>query len=100
MRIIASIEDPIVIQKVLAHLDKKGAFSGNCLLPDCRALLIVMGLTPSSADKERVEGISSPACKAPLETWKRNCSTDLPVNRDAAMCINDENHQASSRCIT
>jgi len=37
MRIIASIEDPIVIQKILAPLDKKGAFSGNRLLPDCRA---------------------------------------------------------------
>jgi len=37
VRIIASIEDSAVIQKILAHLDKKGAFSGNRLLPDCRA---------------------------------------------------------------
>ena len=37
IRIIASIEDPAVIQKILAHLDRKGAFSGNRLLPDCRA---------------------------------------------------------------
>jgi len=37
VRIIASIEDPVVIRKILAHLDKKEAFSGNSLLPDCRA---------------------------------------------------------------
>jgi len=37
IKLIASIEDPAVIQKILAHLDKKGAFSGNRLLPDCRA---------------------------------------------------------------
>ena len=34
--IIASIEDPVVIQKILAHLDKKGTFARNSLLPDCR----------------------------------------------------------------
>ena len=37
VKIIASIEDPVVIKTILAHLDKKGAFSGNRLLPDCRA---------------------------------------------------------------
>ena len=37
VRIIASIEDPVVIQKILVHLDKKKAFFGNRLLPDCRA---------------------------------------------------------------
>ncbi len=37
VRIIASIEDPAVIHKILVHLDEKGAFSGNRLLPDCRA---------------------------------------------------------------
>ncbi len=37
VKIIASIEDPVVIKTILAHLNKKGAFSGNCLLPDCRA---------------------------------------------------------------
>lgn len=37
VRIIASIEDPAVIQKILAHLDRKVAFSGSRLLPDCRA---------------------------------------------------------------
>jgi hypothetical protein len=37
VRIIASIEDPVVIRTILAHLDIKGAFSGNSLLPDCRA---------------------------------------------------------------
>ena len=36
VRIIASIEDPAVIQKILAHLDKKGTFARNSLLPDCR----------------------------------------------------------------
>jgi hypothetical protein len=37
VRVIASIEDPVVIQKILAHLDKKGVFTVNRLLPDCRA---------------------------------------------------------------
>ncbi len=37
VKIIASIEDPAVIRTILAHLDKKGAFAGNSLLPDCRA---------------------------------------------------------------
>jgi len=37
IKIIASIEDPVVIRTILAHLDKKGAFAGNSLLPDCRA---------------------------------------------------------------
>ncbi len=37
VRIIASIEDPVVIRTILAHLDKKGAFAGDSLLPDCRA---------------------------------------------------------------
>jgi len=37
LKIIASIEDPVVIKTILAHLDKKGVFSGNRLLPDCRA---------------------------------------------------------------
>jgi hypothetical protein len=37
VKIIASIEDPVVIKTILAHLNKKGAFSGNSLLPDCRA---------------------------------------------------------------
>ena len=37
VRIIASIEDPVVIRTILAHLDEKGAFAANSLLPDCRA---------------------------------------------------------------
>jgi hypothetical protein len=37
VRIIASIEDPAVIKKILAHLDKKESLSGKGLLPDCRA---------------------------------------------------------------
>ena len=37
VRIIASIEDPIVIGKILTHLDGK-TFSGvTALLPECRA---------------------------------------------------------------
>ena len=36
VRIIASIEDPVVIRTILVHLDKKGAFAGDSLLPDCR----------------------------------------------------------------
>jgi hypothetical protein len=42
VRIIASIEDPVVIRKILAHLDDK-ATTG--LLPDCRGPPILpMGL--------------------------------------------------------
>jgi hypothetical protein len=36
VKIIASIEDPAVIQKILAHLDDN-ATSTAALLPDCRA---------------------------------------------------------------
>ena len=37
VKIIASIEDPVVIRTILAHLDKTQALAGTCLLPDCRA---------------------------------------------------------------
>jgi len=37
VRIFASIEDPAVIKKILAHLDKKEAPYGKSLLPNCRA---------------------------------------------------------------
>ena len=36
VRIIASIEDPVVIQKILAHLDDNETFAAAELLPDCR----------------------------------------------------------------
>ena len=34
---LASIEDPVVIRMILAHLNKKMALAENSLLPDCRA---------------------------------------------------------------
>jgi hypothetical protein len=37
VRIIASIEDPVVIQKILAHLDNTAGSTATALLPDCRA---------------------------------------------------------------
>jgi len=37
VRIIASIEDPAVIQKILAHLDNTARSAVAALLPDCRA---------------------------------------------------------------
>ena len=37
VRIIASIEDPAVIQKILAHLDHTASSAVAALLPDCRA---------------------------------------------------------------
>jgi hypothetical protein len=37
VRIIASIEDPTVIQKILTHLDDNAASAATALLPDCRA---------------------------------------------------------------
>jgi hypothetical protein len=37
VKIIASIEDPAVIRKILAHLDEKAALAGTDLLPQCRA---------------------------------------------------------------
>jgi hypothetical protein len=37
IRIIASIEDPTVIQKILTHLDDNAASAATALLPDCRA---------------------------------------------------------------
>ena len=29
--------NPVVIRMILAHLDKKGVFAADSLLPDCRA---------------------------------------------------------------
>ena len=37
VRIIASIEDPAVIMKILAHLDGKTSSGLTALLPECRA---------------------------------------------------------------
>ena len=37
VRIIASIEDPAVIQEILAHLDNTARSAVAALLPDCRA---------------------------------------------------------------
>ena len=37
VKIIASIEDPAVIRKILAHLDEKATSAGTRLLPQCRA---------------------------------------------------------------
>jgi hypothetical protein len=37
VRIIACIEDPEVIRKILAHLDEKAAPTGADLLPESRA---------------------------------------------------------------
>ena len=37
VKIIASIEDPAVIQKILAHLDDNVSSAATALLPDCRA---------------------------------------------------------------
>jgi len=37
VRIIASIEDPVVIQKILTHLENTASSAATGLLPDCRA---------------------------------------------------------------
>jgi len=37
VKIIASIEDPAVIKKILAHLDNTISSVATALLPDCRA---------------------------------------------------------------
>ena len=37
VRIIASIEDPAVINQILAHLDEKAATVATARLPECRA---------------------------------------------------------------
>ena len=37
VKIIASIEDPAVIQKILTHLDNNATSAATALLPDCRA---------------------------------------------------------------
>jgi hypothetical protein len=36
-KVIASIEDPAVIQKILAHLDDNATSAAIGLLPDCQA---------------------------------------------------------------
>ena len=37
VKIIACIEDPVVIEKILTHLDNKAAGGGARRLPPCRA---------------------------------------------------------------
>ena len=37
VKVIACIEDPVVINKILTHLDKKAATAGTARLPECRA---------------------------------------------------------------
>ena len=37
VKIIASIEDPAVIQKILAHMDDNATSAASGLLPECRA---------------------------------------------------------------
>ena len=37
VKIIASIEDPVLIQKILAHLDDRASPADLSLLPECRA---------------------------------------------------------------
>ena len=37
VKIIATIEDPVVIRKILAHLDNNASPAGLSLLPECRA---------------------------------------------------------------
>jgi len=37
VRVIASIEEPVVIQKILAHLESIASSAATALLPDCRA---------------------------------------------------------------
>ena len=37
VRIIASIEDPVVIRKILAHLDQKVSLQQDARLPESRA---------------------------------------------------------------
>ncbi len=37
VKIIASIEDPVVIQKILAHLEDNASPVATALLPECRA---------------------------------------------------------------
>ena len=37
VRIIASIEDPVMIRKILDHLDDNASSAAAALLPECRA---------------------------------------------------------------
>ena len=37
VKVIVSIEDPVVIHKILDHLQEKAALAGLDLLPQCRA---------------------------------------------------------------
>jgi hypothetical protein len=38
--VIASIEDPAVIQKILSHVDDNAATAAAGLLPQCRAIFV------------------------------------------------------------
>ena len=37
VKVIACIEDPVVIEKILTHLNEKAALAGTGLLPEVRA---------------------------------------------------------------
>ena len=37
VKVIACIEDPVVIEKILTHLDEKAAVTETIRLPECRA---------------------------------------------------------------
>ena len=37
VRVITSIEEPVVIRKVLDHLEARGALARSCQFPSCRA---------------------------------------------------------------
>jgi len=37
VKVIACIEDPVVIKKILTHLDEKAAVTETIRLPECRA---------------------------------------------------------------
>jgi hypothetical protein len=51
VRIIAGIEDPVVIRKILAHLDAKGIHVD--LLPQCRAPPVI-GFSPRVSNSAKV----------------------------------------------
>ena len=83
LRIIAGIEDPAVIDKILARLDARGAEAHLCRLPPCRAppaiglrrfprsglfdpasLLAAVGAQASAGDRLRSRGDTVPIAAA------------------------------------
>ena len=93
VKIIASIENPAVIQKILAHLDDNATSAASALLPDCRASPTVYTLNPPFAQL---------VCGHSLKFWlniRQDVFPEFQVGTDVQIkCLSDEISSSKSIC--